>query len=119
MATITADLVKQLRDKTGAGMMECKAALQEAQGNLDEAATILRKRGLAQAAKKSGRSTGEGLIGSYIHLGGKIGAWDYKSLEPFCLSWLAKDARLYDAFKTGGGSALRVLSCMLLHWRNI
>jgi elongation factor Ts len=54
-------------------MMECKAALQEANGNIDEATTILRKRGLAQAAKKSGRSTSEGLIGSYIHAGGKIG----------------------------------------------
>ncbi len=72
-AEISAQLVKKLRDLTGAGMMECKAALQEANGNLEEATTILRKRGLAQAAKKSGRSTGEGLIGSYIHLGGKIG----------------------------------------------
>ena len=70
---ITAALVKQLRDLTGTGMMECKAALQEAGGNIDEAVTILRKRGLAQASKKSGRSTGEGLIGSYIHAGGKIG----------------------------------------------
>jgi elongation factor Ts len=73
MTEISAQLVKQLRDQTGAGMMECKAALKEANGNLDEANTILRKRGLAQAAKKSGRSTSEGLIGSYIHLGGKIG----------------------------------------------
>jgi elongation factor Ts len=70
---IPATLVKKLRDLTGAGMMECKAALQEAKGNLEEATTILRKRGLAQAAKKSGRSTSEGLIGSYIHQGGKIG----------------------------------------------
>jgi elongation factor Ts len=70
---ITAALVKQLRDLTGTGMMECKAALQESGGNIDEAVTILRKRGLAQASKKSGRSTGEGLIGSYIHAGGKIG----------------------------------------------
>ena len=70
---ISAKLVKQLRDQTGAGMMECKAALQEANGNIDDATTILRKRGLAQATKKSGRSTNEGLIGSYIHLGGKIG----------------------------------------------
>jgi elongation factor Ts len=54
-------------------MMECKAALQEANGNLEEAVTILRKRGLAQATKKTGRSTNEGLIGSYIHMGGKIG----------------------------------------------
>jgi elongation factor Ts len=65
--------VKKLRDQTGAGMMECKAALQEANGSLDDALTILRKRGLAQAAKKVGRSTSEGLIGSYIHAGGKIG----------------------------------------------
>lgn len=70
---ITAALVKQLRDQTGAGMMECKAALKESNGNVEEAVTILRKRGLAQASKKSGRSTSEGLIGSYIHAGGKIG----------------------------------------------
>ncbi len=73
MADITAALVKQLRDSTGAGMMECKAALQEANGDLEEARTILRKRGLASAAKKVGRSTSEGQIGSYIHAGGKIG----------------------------------------------
>jgi elongation factor Ts len=70
---ITAAMVKQLRDATGAGMMECKAALTEAKGNVEEAITILRKRGLAQATKKAGRSTNEGLIGSYIHMGGKIG----------------------------------------------
>ena len=70
---ITADQVKKLRDATGAGMMECKAALTEAGGNLDEATTILRKRGLATATKKAGRSTNEGMIGHYIHMGGKIG----------------------------------------------
>ncbi len=70
---ISAAMVKKLRDLTGAGMMECKAALAEANGNIEEATTILRKRGLAQATKKAGRSTNEGLIGSYIHLGGKIG----------------------------------------------
>jgi elongation factor Ts len=70
---IPASQVKALRDVTGAGMMECKAALQEAKGSMDEAILILRKRGLAQAAKKSGRATSEGLIGSYIHMGGKIG----------------------------------------------
>jgi elongation factor Ts len=70
---ITAGLVKQLRDATGAGMMECKAALTEAKGNLEDATTILRKRGLAQATKKAGRSTNEGIIGHYIHMGGKIG----------------------------------------------
>src|SRR5687767_8386584 len=70
---ITAELVKKLRDATGAGMMECKAALTEANGNLEEATTILRKRGLAHATKRAGRSTNEGLVGSYIHMGGKIG----------------------------------------------
>jgi elongation factor Ts len=73
MAEITAALVKQLRDKTGAGMMECKAALTEANGDMDAAVTLLRKRGLAQAAKRAGRTTAQGTIGSYIHLGGKIG----------------------------------------------
>jgi elongation factor Ts len=73
MAEISAALVKKLRDLTGAGMMECKAALTEANGDLEAATTILRKRGLAQATKKAGRSTNEGLIGSYIHMGGKIG----------------------------------------------
>jgi elongation factor Ts len=66
-------MVKQLRDRTGAGMMECKAALAEANGNLEEAVTLLRKRGLAQAAKRAGRATAQGAIGSYIHMGGKIG----------------------------------------------
>src|SRR5262245_7274775 len=73
MPEITATLVKQLRDKTGAGMMECKAALTEANGDMEEAITLLRKRGLAQAAKRAGRTTAQGTIGSYIHLGGKIG----------------------------------------------
>jgi elongation factor Ts len=70
---ITAAMVKKLRDATGAGMMECKAALGEAKGDIDDATTILRKRGLAQATKKAGRSTNDGLIGHYIHMGGKIG----------------------------------------------
>jgi elongation factor Ts len=70
---ISADQVKNLRDRTGAGFMECKAALTEADGNLEEATTILRKRGLAQAARKAGRSTSQGSVGSYIHMGGKIG----------------------------------------------
>jgi len=73
MSEIAATLVKTLRDATGAGMMECKAALKEANGDLEEAKLILRKRGLAQAGKKVGRATREGLIGSYIHMGGKIG----------------------------------------------
>ena len=63
---ITADMVKKLRDQTGAGMMDCKAALAEAGGNFDEATTVLRKKGLASAAKKAGRATSEGLIGSWL-----------------------------------------------------
>ncbi len=73
MATISAVQVKQLRDKTGAGMMECKAALSEAGGSMEEAVTLLRKRGLAQAAKRAGRATAQGVVGSYIHMGGRIG----------------------------------------------
>jgi elongation factor Ts len=70
---ITAAMVKKLRDATGAGMMECKAALTEASGDMEAATTLLRKRGLATAAKKAGRATSEGLVGHYIHMGGKIG----------------------------------------------
>ncbi len=70
---ITAQQVKQLREQTGAPMMECKKALEEAKGKIEDAFTILRKRGKAAAAKRSGRATKEGLVGSYIHAGGKIG----------------------------------------------
>jgi elongation factor Ts len=70
--TISADKVKELREKTGVGFMECKSALLEAKGDLELAVTILRKKGLSSLAKKSGRETKEGLIGSYIH-NGKIG----------------------------------------------
>ena len=73
MTAISADLVKTLRDRTGAGFMECKAALQEANGDLEAATVLLRKRGLATAAKKAGRAMGQGSVGSYIHMGGKIG----------------------------------------------
>lgn len=71
--TITAEQVKMLRERTGVGMMECKGALVEAQGDIEEAITILRKRGLVKAADKGSRATGEGLVGHYIHMGGKIG----------------------------------------------
>jgi elongation factor Ts len=70
---ITAEQVKTLREKTGAGMMECKAALSETGGNMDEAVTVLRKRGLANAAKRAGRTTSQGQVASYIHMGGKLG----------------------------------------------
>ncbi|RPJ54457.1 MAG: translation elongation factor Ts [Acidobacteria bacterium] len=70
---ITAEQVKELREKTGAGMMECKKALSEANGDVSRAVTILRERGLAAAEKKAGRQTREGLVASYIHAGGKLG----------------------------------------------
>jgi elongation factor Ts len=70
---ITAAQVKALRDKTGAGMMECKAALQEAEADQEKAIDILRKKGLASAAKRAGRATTNGVVGSYIHMGGKVG----------------------------------------------
>lgn len=73
MAEITAQLVKQLRERTGAGMMECKSALQEANGDLAQAEVVLRKRGIASAAKKASRATKQGLIGSYIHPGSQLG----------------------------------------------
>ncbi|HEY2017709.1 MAG TPA: translation elongation factor Ts [Bryobacteraceae bacterium] len=73
MAEITATLVKQLRERTGAGMMECKSALVESKGDLPEAEVVLRKRGLASAGKKAGRATKQGLIASYIHHGGQLG----------------------------------------------
>jgi len=73
MAEITAAAIKTLREKTGAGMMECKNALTEASGSEDQAIEILRKRGLASAKKKEGRIAAEGAVGSYIHMGGKVG----------------------------------------------
>lgn len=73
MAAITAAMVKELRDKTGAGMMDCKKALTEKNGNLDEAVSYLREKGLAAAAKKAGRIAAEGLVDAYIHMGGRIG----------------------------------------------
>ncbi|MBO8229982.1 elongation factor Ts [Prochlorococcus marinus str. MU1404] len=73
MGNITAKLVKDLRDKTGAGMMDCKKALKETDGNVDKALEWLRKKGIASAEKKSGRVAAEGSIGSYIHTGSRVG----------------------------------------------
>jgi elongation factor Ts len=70
---ITAQMVRELRERTGAGMMDCKSALTETSGNIESAIDVLRTRGVAQAAKKAGRTTGEGVVGSYIHAGGKVG----------------------------------------------
>ncbi len=71
---ITAEAVKELRERTGAGMMDCKRALEETDGDLDKAIALLRERGVASAAKKAGRDAREGVVGSYIHMGGRIGA---------------------------------------------
>jgi elongation factor Ts len=73
MAEVTAALVKELRERSGAGMMECKKALTEANGDLAEAEVVLRKRGIASAGKKSSRATKQGLVASYIHHGGQLG----------------------------------------------
>ncbi len=70
---ITSQMVKELREKTGVSMMECKRALEEATGSFDKAIDLLRTKGIAVAQKKSGRVTGQGIISSYIHQGGKIG----------------------------------------------
>jgi elongation factor Ts len=73
MTTISASTVKELRDKTGAGMMDCKEALKESDGDISKAVDFLRKKGLATAAKRAGRSMSEGTIQTYIHTGGKLG----------------------------------------------
>src|SRR2546425_12002438 len=73
MAEVTSAMVKDLREKTGAGMMDCKKALVESDGDAERAVTWLREKGLAAAGKKAGRSATEGAVGAYIHLGGKIG----------------------------------------------
>jgi elongation factor Ts len=70
---VTSQMVKELRERTGAPMMDCKRALVESEGDLDKAIDLLRKQGMATAAKKAGRHAGEGIVGSYIHAGGKIG----------------------------------------------
>ncbi|WP_456465827.1 translation elongation factor Ts [Desulfurobacterium sp.] len=74
MAEITTQMIKELREKTGAGIVDCKKALQEAEGNMEKAIEILRKKGAAKAAKKADRATAEGIVVSYIHAGGKVGA---------------------------------------------
>ena len=73
MTTITASQVQELRQRTGVGMMDCKKALEETSGDLEDAIDLLRTRGQAKAAKKAGREASEGVVGSYVHMGGKIG----------------------------------------------
>ena len=93
MAEITAALVKELRERTGAGMMDCKKALTETAGDMDKAIDFLREKGLAAAAKKAGRIAAEGLVESYIHAGGRIGVLVEVNCET---DFVAKT----DAFKT-------------------
>src|SRR4051794_38507461 len=73
MATITADAGKELRERAGAGMMDCKRALTDADGDMEKAVALLREKGLAAAAKRAGRDAREGLVSSYIHTGGRVG----------------------------------------------
>ncbi len=73
MATISAKMVKELREKTSAGMMDCKQALKETDGDMEKAVDVLRKKGLATAQKRSGRAMSEGVVQTYIHMGGKLG----------------------------------------------
>src|SRR5262245_50589365 len=70
--SISAEMVRKLREETGAGMMDCKSALVDAKGDVEAAREVLRKKGLAAAAKKAGRTTSEGMIGTYVHQGSKI-----------------------------------------------
>ena len=96
MSKISAEAVKKLRDQTGAGLMDCKGALVEADGDLEKAVTILRKKGQAAAEKKASRSTTEGLVGSYIHAGGKIGVLIEVSCET---DFVAKTSDFQDLVK--------------------
>ena len=73
MPAVTASMVKELREKTGAGMLDCKKALEKSEGNMEKAIEILREQGLSSAAKKAGRIAAEGVVESYIHAGGRIG----------------------------------------------
>ena len=81
MSAITAKLVKDLRDKTGAGMMDCKKALAESDADVTKAIEWLRQKGISSAEKKSGRVAAEGAIGSYIHTGSRVGAVSYTHLR--------------------------------------
>lgn len=93
---ITADLVKDLRERSGAGIMDCKEALNETKGNMDAAIDYLRKKGLSKAAKKAGRATSEGVIFSYIHGAGKIGVM----LEVNCeTDFVARNDKFMDMVK--------------------
>ncbi len=93
---ITSTMVKELRERTGLGIMECKSALAESKGNMEEAIVVLRKRGLKLAEKRIGRTTSEGIISAYIHAGGKIGVL----IEVNCESdFVAKNSEFHTLVK--------------------
>lgn len=94
MAEISAAMVKELREATGSGIMDCKRVLAEADGNMEKAIELLRKKGLAKAAKRAGRSTSEGIIYSYIHTGAKLGVL----LEVNCESDFVAKTEDFEAF---------------------
>ena len=94
MAEITAAMVKELREATGSGIMDCKKVLKEAEGDMEKAVELLRKKGLAKAAKRAGRSTSEGIIYSYIHTGAKLGVL----LEVNCESDFVAKTEDFEAF---------------------
>ena len=94
MAEISAAMVKELRQATGSGIMDCKRVLAEAEGNMEKAIELLRKKGLAKAAKRAGRSTSEGIIYSYIHTGAKLGVL----LEVNCESDFVAKTEDFEAF---------------------
>src|SRR5918993_1222902 len=117
MAEITANLIKDLRERTGAGMADCKKALVEVEGDLEKAIDFLRKKGLAKAAKKAGREATEGAIISYIHGGGRIGVL----LEVNCeTDFVAreKDVRLAQAKESGKPDAViqKVVDGQISKW---
>jgi len=94
MADISAKLVKELREKTGAGMMDCKKALVENDGDIETSIEWLRKKGLASAGNKGGRVASEGIVGSYIHTGGRVGVLVEVNCETI-LSPAAKISKLW------------------------
>ena len=85
MSEISAAMVKQLREKSGAGIMDCKHALAECDGDIEKSIDYLRKKGLATAKKRAGRATKEGAVQAYIHMGGKIGYWWRSTVKPTSL----------------------------------
>ena len=107
---ITAEAVKDLRERTGAGMMDCKRALEETGGDVDQAVALLRERGLAAAAKKAGRDAREGLVSSYIHTGGRVGVLIEVNCETDFVARTVRFQELVRALGNTTGSSTRTCS---------